>query len=328
MPGQHTKKTLLRFTLIFSCILMAVKFTAYYLTGSNAILTDALESIINVIAGSFALYSMHYASKPQDRDHPYGHGKMEYLSAGFEGALILFAGLAIITKAGYAFFIPHEITSADTGTVLSAISGLCNFLMGYYLIQQGKKHNSALMVADGKHLVSDTVSSIGLVLGLIVIWLTGMFWLDNLMAVIFGAMILYTGFKLIRESVTSLLDEADQGKLEQVVEIISKNRKDKWIDIHNLRALKYGSSLHVDCHITLPWYDSLEDSHAEVEEVEKLVANELQGEVEFFIHADPCIPSSCPLCTMEKCRERKTPFVKRLDWTLENVLPDRKHRLE
>jgi cation diffusion facilitator family transporter len=306
---------------------MIIKFSAYYITHSNAILTDAMESIINVVAGAFALYSIYYSIKPKDKDHPYGHGKIEYLSAGLEGGMILIAGASIFYKAIQGFLHPVMINDIDTGLYISAFAGFCNFLMGRYLIVQGTKFNSALMIADGKHLISDTVSSIGLVAGLIVIYFTKIYWLDNLVALIFATFIFYTGYKLIRESINNLLDEADYEKLNQVVNILNKNRREKWIDMHKLRVLKYGSHLHIDAHITLPWYDKLEESHIEVTAVENLIKKELQGEVEFFIHADPCLPISCPICILQNCPVRQHELVKRLDWTLDNMLPDRKHEL-
>jgi len=322
-----TKMRVLRIMVLFSVILMGIKFFAYWLTNSNAILTDALESIINVVAGFFALFSLSVAIRPKDENHPYGHGKVEYLSAGFEGALIFLAGAAIIGKSIHGFFYPAEIHSLDKGAWIAAFAGACNYVMGTTLIRYGKKHNSVLLVADGKHLVSDTVSSIGLIVGLIVIQITGRQFLDNVLAIIFGAVIFYTGFKLLRISITSLLDEADYEKLNHMIKILNENRRPKWIDMHNLRVLKYGSELHVDCHITLPWYDSLEKAHSEVDEVERLLKQNMDGEVEFFIHSDPCLPSSCPICRIEDCAFRNSPFVKKLDWTMANMLPDRKHEL-
>lgn len=317
----------MRLMLAFSIVLMGVKFAAYFITNSNAVLSDALESIINVVAGVFALYSVYFSSKPKDIDHPYGHGKIENISAGFEGALIFIAGASIIVKAIYGFFYPNEIASLDAGLALSAFAGVCHFFMGKYLIKKGQQHNSMLMVADGKHLVSDTVSSIGLVAGLAIMFFTGIYWIDNALAIIFGAIIFRMGFKLIREAVNGLLDEADMEKINQVVKILNENRRKKWIDIHNLRVLRHGSWLHIDCHLTLPWYDSLEEAHKEVNALEELVKEHLGDEVEFFIHADPCLPSSCPICPLNECQYRQLPFVKKLDWTLENILPDTKHKI-
>ncbi len=324
---SKNKIRIMQISLAFSCALMAIKFAAYFITNSNAVLSDALESIINITAGSFALFSIYYASKPKDADHPYGHGKIENLSAGFEGALIFIAGASIIAKAGYGFFYPNEIAALDAGLALSGFAGICNFFMGYYLVKKGEKYNSMTMVADGKHLISDTVSSIGLVVGLSVMFFTKIYWIDNAMAVIFGAIIFRTGYQLIKESITDLLDEADTVKLNQVIKIFNDNRRKKWIDIHNLRVLKHGSQLHVDCHLTLPWYDSLEETHKEVSEAEILIRKHLGDEVEFFIHADPCLPACCSVCILDDCKYRKQKLVKKLEWNLENIVPDTKHKI-
>ncbi len=327
MNADAIKIRTMKWTLFFSVILMAIKFAAYVITNSNAILTDALESIINVVAGAFALFSIHVAIRPQDENHPYGHGKIEYLSAGFEGGLIFIAGMAIIIKSVLSFVHPPEIKSLDLGAWLAGFAGLCNYAIGKALVTKGKKYNSILMIADGKHLISDTVSSIGLIAGLIIILWTGLLWLDSVIAIIFGAVILRTGFSLVRVSINTLLDEADYEKLNHLVEVLNANRRSKWIDMHNLRVLKHGSRLHVDCHITLPWYQTLDDIHKEVNQLENLVREKVQGEMEFFIHADPCLPESCPICPITDCNIRKAPFVQRLKWTLANMLPDKKHRL-
>jgi cation diffusion facilitator family transporter len=174
-------------------------------------------------------------------------------------------------------------------------------------------------------LLADMVSSCGLVVGLIAIYFTNLAWIDNLLAIIFGLYIFYTGFELVRESFGNLLDEQDQEKIAQLIRILNKNRRENWIDMHNLRILKYGSGLHVDAHITLPWYLSLEQAHDEVEAVETLVTKEIGAEMEFFIHADPCLPKSCPICSVQDCKVRKAMQVKKLEWTKENMLPDAKH---
>lgn len=317
----------LRITLAFSVLILVLKFFAYWITSSNAILTDALESIINVVAGIFAVFSLSVAMRPKDDNHPYGHGKIEYLSAAVEGVLIFLAGIVIIGKSIYGFFQPPLLKSLDIGTWIAGIAGASNYVLGSILVRIGKKHNSVLMIADGKHLISDTVSSIGLISGLLVIQFTGKMWLDNVLAIIFGCVIFYTGIKLIRVSVTGLLDEADYDKLSNMVAVLNRNRRPKWIDIHNLRAIKHGSELHVDCHVTLPWYESLEDSHNEVKAIEEWLKSSMDNETEIFIHSDPCMPESCPICTLTECKVRRSPFVKKLDWTIENILPDRKHEL-
>jgi cation diffusion facilitator family transporter len=319
------KIRIMQLMLLFSIALLCLKFFAWWITRSNAILTDALESIVNVVAGTFALFSIIYASRPRDKEHPYGHGKIEFVSAGFEGALIFLAGGFIIYEAIKGFFNPHPIAQADIGAYLILFSGFCNFIMGRILIVKGKNQNSALMKANGKHLVTDTITSGGIFVGLLLIHFTKYLWLDNALAILFGLIIFYTGFKIVRESFGNLLDEQDEEKIDLLVKILNENRRDNWIDMHNLRILKYGSGLHVDAHITLPWYLSLELAHAEVEAVEELIKKEIGAEMEFFIHADPCLPKSCAICSVKNCPERKSEQVKKLQWTKENMLPDAKH---
>jgi cation diffusion facilitator family transporter len=318
---------IMRFTLIFSTSLMLIKFAAWWLTNSNAIFTDALESIVNVAAGTFALYSITYAARPRDEDHPYGHGKIEFVSAGFEGALILLAGGWILFESIKGFWFPHEISRPDIGAALSFVSGAANFLVGRYLIKRGRKEQSSLMQANGKHLVSDTISSIGLVAGMLLIYFTKITWIDNALAIVFGGYIIFTGYQLVREALGNLLDEQDQEKIKQLIKVLNDHRKPNWIDMHNLRVLKYGSGLHVDAHITLPWYLSLEEAHTEVDHVEQLVKKAMGEEMEFFIHADPCLPTSCSICPVATCPHRKSNHEKNLQWTMENMLPDKKHSL-
>jgi cation diffusion facilitator family transporter len=306
---------------------MLIKFAAWIITQSNAILTDALESIVNVFAGAFALYSVSYAAKPKDEDHPYGHGKIEFLSIGLEGTLIAIAGISIVIKSIYNLFYPHEIDSLDIGLFLTLFTGSVNLIMGLYLQKKGKELHSVTLIADGKHILSDAYSSGGLIIGIILIWISGIRWMDSVVAIIFGLLILYTGYKLMRKSLAGVLDEVDYALVEEIVEVLNKNRKDEWIDIHNFRVIKYGSNLHIDCHITLPWYYSLEKSHSLVSEVENILTKESENHIEVFIHADPCLPDSCSICALKNCAERKHPFIKQIDWSIEVILKNQKHSL-
>lgn len=327
--NQHTEKIrTMRLVLAVGAALMGFKFVAYYFTGSGAILTDAVESIVNVLAGSFALYSLYYAAKPKDEDHPYGHGKIEFLSTGVEGGMVFLAGFAMMIQGVLSFFQPHEVEHIGLGLAITVFSGAVNFLLARVLVRKGNRLHSSSMVADGRHLMTDTLSSAGVLVGLLLIWLTDQFWIDYVITVLLGGFITYTGFQLIREAVTNLLDKADYGRIEHLIKVLNGKRKDSWIDIHNLRVVKYGSVMHVDCHMTLPWYFTLEEAHAEVDAVDKLATAELSHEIEFFIHSDPCLPKSCSICSMQNCQVRQHPLVKKLQWDMSNVLPDRKHTAE
>ena len=325
MKNHTIKINTMKLVLSTSFILMVLKFFAYFITNSSAILTDAIESIVNILAGSFALYSLYYAAKPKDEDHPYGHGKIEFLSTGVEGGMVTLAGAAMFIKGVFAFFNPHELQNLDIGLGISVFSGIVNYLLARLLINKGTKFHSTTLIADGKHLLTDTWSSVGLVIGLIVIYFTQLFWIDSLITVGLGAVIVYTGISLVKESIFNLLDKADYVKIEHLISVLNSKRNPSWIDIHNLRVVKYGSVVHVDCHMTLPWYYTLEESHKEVDDLDKLATTEFSHEIEFFIHADPCLPKSCSICEMKDCKVRKNDFVKRLEWNMSNVLPDTKH---
>jgi divalent metal cation (Fe/Co/Zn/Cd) transporter len=142
-----------------------------------------------------------------------------------------------------------------------------------------------------------------------------------------GFWIIYNGYKIIRESLAGIMDEADIALLEEVITEINKDRNKHWIDLHNLRVIKYGALMHIDCHLTVPWYFNVNEAHAVVDEFTRIIKNKFGDSVEFFVHTDGCMPFSCPICTIENCAERKSVFEKKLNWNVENVLSDNKHQL-
>ncbi len=322
---MHPRKKAILISLIISILLMIIKFVAFFITNSNAILTDAAESIVNVIAGSFAFYSIYLSTQPRDANHPYGHGKVEFFSAFIEGALILIAGIVIIINSIYGFINPPQIENLTLGTILLASTGFVNLLTGLYLIKKGKQHNSLTLHADGKHLLTDTYTSVALILGLVLIILTGKYWLDSLLSAIAGVYIIYSGYKLIRTSVGGLMDESDEKVIHKIVEVLQANRNDAWIDVHNLRAQQYGPDLHIDCHVTLPYYYDLAVVHQEISDIDKLVNSNESRKIEFFIHADPCLPECCHYCKVKNCPVRKEAFTGEIEWTLQNTRLNQKH---
>ncbi len=325
--GNISKKMIgiQRMVLLVGIMLMIVKTIAYVITHSNVILTDALESLINVLAGALALYSLIYASRPKDKSHPYGHGKIEFLSASIEAALIISAGFIMIVKAAYNLVYPQEISSIDIGIYLTGGAGLINFILAFILIRSGKQNNSMAMEADGKHLLSDAYSTLGMIIGLGIIYFTQLFWIDNVIAILFGSLIAYTGINILRKSIPGILDASDTELLQKMIALLEKNRKELWIDLHNLRVIKYGSVYHLDCHMTLPWYLKVEDAHAEMVEMEKLIRENFGSKAEMFIHIDPCKESSCSICSVKDCDVRKSEFKERIVWEIDNVLGSEQH---
>jgi cation diffusion facilitator family transporter len=316
-----------KWVAVISLLLLGVKFFAYYSTHSVSILTDALESIVNVAAGFIGLYSLYIASKPRDTDHPYGHGKAEFLSAAIEGTMIGAAGAIIIYKAIQHLVNPVELHQIDYGILLVAITALINFIVGWYCLKTGRKNNSAALIASGKHLQTDTWSTFGIITGLMLLYLTGRQWIDSIVALVFGLYIIYTGYSIVRSSIAGIMDEADSKLLGRMVEVLNNNRKENWVDLHNLRVIKYGSVLHLDCHLTVPWYLNIHEAHREIDVLAELIRQEFGESLELFVHSDGCLPFQCQICDKADCTERKNKFVQKIDWTLENISRNKKHGL-
>jgi cation diffusion facilitator family transporter len=318
------QKRIILTSLITGIILMVAKFGAYFLTSSNFVLTDAAESIVNVLASSFAFFSIYLSSQPRDENHPYGHGKVEYFSVFIEGALIGIAGVIIIGKAIYGLFYPNAIHDLVIGAIIIGATGVVNGLLGFYMIGKGKSLPSITIEADGRHLITDMITSCGLVVGLLLIHFTQILWLDNTLSILVGLYIVFTGYKLVRKSVGGLMDEADFGVVTEIVKILDEERRDEWIDLHNFRAQKYGNELHIDCHMTLPNYFDLNRVHDEVSLVDKLINSRIT-KTELFIHTDPCLPYCCHYCSMPNCPIRSEPKTERITWTMDKVIRNKKH---
>lgn len=310
-----------------SVLLLAVKLIAYYMTHSVAILTDALESIVNVSAGFIGLYSLYVSAKPRDIDHPYGHGKAEFLSAAVEGTLILTAGALIIYKAASNLIHPQEVEKLDNGMLLILVTALINFGMGFYCFKQGRRNRSLALEASGKHLMSDSYSTFGLIIGLLLLYFTKMAWIDSAVAALFGIILLFTGYRILRDSIAGIMDEADLQLLRKLVVLLNQKKSANWIDLHNLRIIKYGSVLHLDCHLTLPWYLNVHEAHQEVDALSHLVQEAFGESIELFVHTDGCLPFSCRICKKQECTERKHNFEREIEWTMENILANKKHQL-
>lgn len=315
-----------RLIAALSIVLFAVKLWAWYLTGSVTILTDALESTVNVVAGFIGLYAVHLAARPRDANHPYGHGKVEFISAAIEGSLIIGASLLIFYQ-GILRLVhpPAALPALDWGILLVGVSGLANFLLGSYAVRAAKHKRSATVDAAGRHLLTDAYSTVAVVAGLLLVRFSGLLWLDAVVALVFAGFILYTGYRVLRRSLSGIMDEADFGLLEQVLKVLNEYRHPEWIDLHNLRVMQNGEVLHVDAHMTLPYYLQVKDADREIHALETLIKEHFGSQVELFVHVDGCLPYQCKLCSMPDCPVRQHPFEHRLTWTIENVMRNAKH---
>lgn len=318
------QKRIILFALVTGTVLMLAKFAAWFITSSNFVLTDAAESIVNVLAGSFAFFSIYLAAQPSDANHPYGHGKVEHLSAFIEGALISIAAIAILIKSVYSLFYPNRIHDLFAGALIIGATGLVNGLLGWYMIRKGKALPSVTIDADGRHLLTDMITSLGLIAGLGLIMFTKVMWLDSALSIAVGLYILYSGYRLVRKSVSVLMDETDFGVVTEVVNVLNEKRRESWIDIHNFRAQKYGNNLHIDCHLTLPNYFDLNKVHEEVKQVDMLINSEVT-KTELFIHTDPCVPQCCHYCSMPNCPIRSEAKTENIAWTLDKIIRNKKH---
>lgn len=307
-------------------LLFAVKVIAWVFTHSVAILTDTLEYTINVVAGFISLYSLYLSAQPRDENHPYGHGKAEFVSAAVEGILMVVSCVVIVYEAiDNLLFRPHTFHKLDYGIYLVAITAAVNFVAGYYAIRKGEKNGVMTLIATGKHMQSDTYGTIGIVAGLIIMYFTRLAWIDSVISLVFAVVIFISGYKVLRSSIAGIMDEADRELLKNVVQYLDEHRRENWMDIHNLRIIKYGSILHLDCHATIPWYFNINEGHNEVKELEDMTRENFGEHVEMFVHTDGCLPTSCPICIKHDCTVRQHELVKRIEWTVENVSTNSKH---
>ncbi len=319
--------TIQKWITVLSILLFLVKITAYYITSSVSILSDALESIVNVIAGFIGLYSLYIAAKPKDENHPYGHGKAEFVSAAAEGSLVIAAGIIIIYETVQNILQNTQIKSLDHGIWLIASTAVLNYVAGAYCIRMGKKNGSLALESSGKHLQIDTYSTAGVLLSIALIYFTKIYWLDKAIAIVLSVWIMYNGYTILRKSLAGIMDEADMVLLNEFINELNKHKKVNWVDLHNLRVIKYGALLHIDCHLTLPWYMNIHEAHVEIDALSDLIKNKFGDTIELFVHTDGCLDFSCAICTKTDCSVRKHPFQQQLIWTLDNLVSNQKHSI-
>ena len=327
---QSTSQHNIRFqkgVLLIGVFLFVIKLIAWWITDSVAVYSDALESIVNIVAGSIALYSLYLSSLPRDANHPYGHGKAEFISSAIEGSLIIVAAVLIVIKAFTSLKETSEVTHIDIGIILIIVAGSTNYVMGFLAVKKGKASKSLALEATGKHLISDTYTTLGIVVALVLIKWTGLFWIDGIVSLLLAFVIGIMGYRILRRSIAGVMDEADSELLEEVVAHINARRIDEWVDLHNLRIIKYGPVLHLDCHLTVPFYYHVQAAHILVDELEKSTREKFGHSVELFVHLDPCQPFSCKLCQLKNCPERKEKMTSILEWNIHNISANKQHRL-
>ncbi len=310
--------------VVLGFTLLIIKYAAYWLTGSVAIFTDATESIVNVVAACVGIYALYLSAKPADKDHPFGHGKIEVISSATEGTMIIAAGIAILYETVMSFINPQEITDKlDIGLVLIALAAFANYAVGRAAIRKGTKNRSPALVASGKHLCSDTYSSVGILIGLFVVYVAqGMGydarWLDSSIAAVFGVIIICTGIGVMKRAFDETMDAADTDLLEEITETINEYRHDDWIDVYNLRLIKYGPTIYVDMKVVLPRKMTVEDESIEGTEMIGAIRAKYGDAVEMSFNPVPCKPFNCRYCKRD-CQYRSCNFEKEIDWNADRL---------
>lgn len=286
----NIKKKAALISLITGFSMFAGKMGAYLLTNSAAVFSDALESIVHIVATSIAYYSLILSLKPPNTNYPYGYGKVEYFSAGFEGSLIIIAAITILYFAGHDIIFGSEIQKLDIGALIIAAASAVNLILGLYLVRTGKKTNSIILIADGKHVLTDSYTSIGAFIALLLVIVTGITLFDPVIAILIALNILVTGFKLIKNATAGLMNTADPASLRMITELLEKEKEsnEDLINVHNLRYWKSAEKYFIDFHMTVRPHITVEELHEIQDSLQKKFEKTFDSDnVELLIHFDP-----------------------------------------
>jgi cation diffusion facilitator family transporter len=298
--AAKAERTAAIIALVVGFLLLLVKFAAYYKTGSAAIFSDALESIVNILAGGLALYSVILAHHPADREHPYGHGKIEFVSAGFEGGMIALAAVIIAARAAEKFFYGDHVQDINLGLALMAIAMFVNGALSVYLLRIGRKSQSLTLQADGKHLFTDAVTSAVVLISLFLMKLSNINWIDPLAAILVAIYITWMASGLLRQSAAGLMDEQDRADDAMLRGILDSHigpggKKPHICSYHKLRHRHSGRYHWVDFHIMVPGDWNIERGHRVASEIEYEIELAL-GEGNATAHVEPCHENECKAC--------------------------------
>ena len=276
----------MRLSLGVGFLMLGIKASAYGITGSVAILSDAAESVVHVVAVSFAAYSLWLSHKPADRSHPYGHDRITYFSAGFEGAMIVLAAVYIIYVSVHKWIAGPKLENLGVGAFLTFLAALLNGALGGYLVWVGKKHRSLILEANGKHVLTDCWTSLGVVVGLTLALYTGWLLLDPMLAILVALNILWTGGKLVRQSTSGLMDEVDPETDARIKRLLAQMTAEFGVEYHGLRHRNAGRTVWVEFHLLFPKGIPLESAHALATRVEETIQKELNMRAEVITHLE------------------------------------------
>jgi cation diffusion facilitator family transporter len=276
-----------RLSFLVALLVLGLKALAYLLTGSVALLSDALESIVNVAAALLALFAIRLAHKPPDATHPFGHTKAEYFSAVLEGVLVVLAALLIAREALPRLLRPVPLEGLGPGLGVSLLASGTNGLLAYHLIRKGRLHRSPALVADGYHVLSDVLTSVGVFLGVGLAWLTGLWVLDPLLALVVAGNILLMGFRLVRDSVGGLMDAGlSPEEVARIKEVIARELGGKALEVHDLKTRKAGHRAFLEFHLVVPGETPVAEAHRLCDRLERALEEAIPG-LSVTIHVEP-----------------------------------------
>jgi cation diffusion facilitator family transporter len=268
-PSVREQQFAIRLSMVVGVLMLLGKTYAYSITGSVAILSDAAESVIHVFAVSFAAFSLWLSLKPADESHPYGHEKIIYFSAGMEGVMIVIAAIYIVYVSIAKWLTGLELQNLEEGTLFTAAAAIINAALGGYLVWQGKRNRALVLIANGKHVLTDSWTSFGVIFGLLLVLLTGWLPFDPIVAIAAALNILWSGGKLIRQSVGGLMDEVDRTYEPQLRSALDEETQMRGIRYHEVRFRQSGTSLWVEVHLLFPTGTTVEDAHRMATELEE-----------------------------------------------------------
>ncbi|MDW8134690.1 MAG: cation diffusion facilitator family transporter [Bacteroidia bacterium] len=314
----------LRLALGGAALILVLKVLAYETGGGAGLLSDAAESILNMLTAFLGIYGTLWARLPRDEAHPYGHGKIESLFSGLQGLL-----LAITTGVlGYSIlrgsYRPLHLENVLTVWLYEGIAMGINAALALLLLYGARRFHSQILRAESWHLLGDAATSRLVLGGIMAVWAGLPPLIDVGVGLSIMAFMGYGAFQLLRESITTLIDARDPSLMLRMAEALRKNRQLTWIDIHNVRIQRYGHAIHVDGHVTFPWYWSLREAHHALKGLEEALRAEFSRPVEFFWHMDPCEPICCPYCEVPDCPYRQAPFTQRLAITPDTLFLNQK----
>jgi len=307
-------------SVIVSLVVLAVKFYGYHVTNSESVLSDAMESVVNVVTSIVALLVMRAAAEPADDEHPYGHGKLEFFSAAFEGGFVIFGGLAILYAAGEAILKGSHFDSLIPGIIALCVATLINGGLAWHLFRVARRYQTEALLASAKHIWADVVTTVAVIVGLGFTHFLNWPWLDNAIAVAVGLHILAEGAKIVRRSAGALIDETDQSVMERLAQAFRKNKTTGVIDIHKVKIIRSGRFHHIDAHLVVPEFWSVAQAHLQTHDFEQGVLRDYLFSGEIAFHLDPCRKEYCRSCALSECPIRVEIFERAREFSGEQLI--------